>query len=51
MFDQSKFPDVYDWRAPYSKEFIGEAYASLQAWMIAMLLSELVCDSGTTTNT
>lgn len=51
MFNQSKFPDLYDWRAPYSKKYKINAFNSLEAWLFAMLLSELVCDKGVMTNT
>ena len=50
VFQASSYPLVYDYRGKDETDD-GTAYNALQAWLMASILSELVPDSGKTTNT
>lgn len=50
MFKPETYPLVYDYRGTDTSDD-GTAYNSLHAWLMASILSELVPDSGATTNT
>ena len=50
LFDGATYPDIAPWHGVV-KDYETEAYNSLQAWLMAMLVAELVPTTGTTTNT
>lgn len=50
MFRSENYPLVYDYRGADTKD-ANVAYNAMQAWLMASILSELVPDSGETTNT
>ena len=50
MFRQETYPLLFDYRGMDAGDD-GTAYNALQAWLMASILSELVPDSGKTTNT
>ena len=50
MFRQETYPLLFDYRGMDASDD-GTAYNALQAWLMASILSELVPDSGKTTNT